>query len=74
MRLYILVLVSHAKEVEMGIVSFLFGKKPLVKFTKDGRVKHDLKDSKWQEWKNRFEANDHYDFKKHSGTQPQPKK
>lgn len=57
----------------MGIVDFLIGKKPLVKFTKDGRVKHDHQDSKWKSWKERFETNENYDFKKHSGTESKKK-
>lgn len=57
----------------MGLVSFLFGSKPKIKFTKDGRTKHDHPDKKWQDWKDRFEKNPSYDWRKHSGTKPSSK-
>jgi hypothetical protein len=51
----------------MSILDFLFGKKPLLKFSKEGRTYHDLPEKKWQDWKDRFEKNPEFDFKQHSG-------
>ncbi len=52
----------------MGIVEFLFGSKPKIKFTEDGRTKHELSNKKWQDWKDRFEKNPLYNWREHSGT------
>lgn len=57
----------------MGLLDFIFGKKPKIKFTRDGRTKHDFSDQKWQEWKDRFEKNPAYDWRQHSGTKPTQK-
>lgn len=52
----------------MGILAFLFGKKPKIVFTDDGRAIHEHDEKKWQVWKNRFEKNVDYDWRKHVGT------
>jgi hypothetical protein len=52
----------------MKILDFLFGKKPLITFTDDGRAKHEHSAEKWQGWKNRFASNPSYDWKQHVGT------
>ncbi len=52
----------------MKLLEFLFGKKPLINFTDDGRAKHVHTDKKWQEWKDRFGKNPEYDWKQHVGT------
>ena len=41
----------------MGLIEFLFGKKPKINFEKDGSVRHDHTDKKWDDWKNRFAKN-----------------
>ncbi|MAF91673.1 MAG: hypothetical protein CL674_10420 [Bdellovibrionaceae bacterium] len=58
----------------MGIISFLFGKKPLIHFTKQGSVRHDLPEEKWKKWKDRFEQNPDYNWKNHTGRQTIKKK
>ncbi len=57
----------------MGIFSFLFGKKPKVKFTENGRVYHDHPEKKWEDWKNRFRQNPDYNWRNHAGTHGLPK-
>ncbi len=50
----------------MGLLDFLFGKKPKVVFKPDGTVVHNHKKSYWDRWKNRFLGPD-YDWRNHSG-------
>jgi hypothetical protein len=52
----------------MGFIEFLFGKNPKIVFTDDGRAKHDHTQSKWDDWKNRFQKNKEYDWRSHVGT------
>ncbi len=62
----------------MGLLSLIFGKKPKVIFTDDGRVVHKHPEKKWEDWKNRFRQNPDYNWRSHSGTkgvpQSKPKK
>lgn len=51
----------------MSLLDFLFGKKPKINFSKDGKTSHDLGDKKWQDWKDRFEKNPDYNYKNHVG-------
>lgn len=51
----------------MGIIEFLFGKKPKIIFDKGGTVKHDHPEKKWDEWKDRFGKNPDYNWKNHTG-------
>jgi hypothetical protein len=51
----------------MGLIEFLFGKKPKINFEKDGSVRHDHTDKKWDDWKNRFSKNPDYNWRNHSG-------
>lgn len=59
--------------VFMGILSFLFGKKPKVNFSENGRVYHDHPEKKWEDWKNRFRQNPDYNWRDHTGTKGTPK-
>jgi hypothetical protein len=52
----------------MKLLEFLFGKKPLITFTDDGRAKHVHTQKKWEDWQNRFSKNPEYDWKHHVGT------
>ncbi len=54
----------------MGILSFLFGKQTDI-FDKKGRVHHELSNKKWEAWNDRLAKNPDYDFKKHTGRQPE---
>ena len=58
----------------MGIISFLFGKKPKINFTKQGNVRHDLPEEKWKNWRDRFEQNPDYNWRNHTGRQTAKKK
>tara|TARA_B100001248_G_C27397744_1_gene466955 strand:- start:6397 stop:6576 length:180 start_codon:yes stop_codon:yes gene_type:complete len=51
----------------MGIIEFLFGKKPKIHFDKSGSVRHDLKPEQWQAWKDRFAKNPDFNWKNHTG-------
>ena len=51
----------------MKIMDFLFGKKANI-FDENKEVRHKLKKSYWQEWKNRYLHGQEYDWKRHSGT------
>ena len=51
----------------MGIIAFLFGKKPKIIFEKDGSCRHQFDDKKWLEWKNRFEKNPNFNWRNHVG-------
>jgi hypothetical protein len=57
----------------MGILGWLFGKKPKITFTLNGRIQHDFPEKKWSDWNNRFKQNPVYNWKHHSGTQGVPK-
>ena len=52
----------------MWLVEFLFGKKPKIVFTKDGRAKHEHGPEKWEAWKDRFRKNPEYNWRNHVGT------
>ena len=52
----------------MWLLDFLFGKKPLLNFGKDGRASHNLSNEKWQAWKDRFGKNPEFDWRAHAGT------
>ncbi len=56
----------------MGLLSFLFGKKPKITFTDDGRAIHNHPQKKWDDWKNRFQQDPHYNWRNHSGTKGTP--
>lgn len=51
----------------MGLLQFLFGKKPKILFTEEGRTRHDLDEDIWKAWKERFAKNPEYDWQKHVG-------
>ena len=51
----------------MGILEFLFGKKPKINFTKDVTVSHDLGQKKWDDWKDRYSKAAEFDWKTHRG-------
>jgi hypothetical protein len=51
----------------MGILGFLFGKKPKINFTNDGLVSHDLDAKKWDAWKDRYTKAAELDWKTHRG-------
>lgn len=51
----------------MGILGWLFGKKPHIHFTKDGKAIHEHEPRKWSEWEDRFRKNPSYDWKDHAG-------
>lgn len=48
------------------LLDFLFGKAPQI-FDKDGSIRHELPKSYWDTWKNRFQANDEYNWRNHTG-------
>lgn len=52
------------------LLGFLFGKQAEI-FNKKGRVEHDLGQKKWTEWNNRLEKNPDYDWRNHSGRDPE---
>lgn len=58
----------------MGLVSFLFGKKPKIHFTKEGSVRHELPESKWQAWKDRFAQDPNFNWRNHDGKAGKKKK
>jgi len=51
----------------MGILAFIFGKKPKINFDKTGSVRHDLEDRQWQAWKDRFAKNPNFNWRNHVG-------
>lgn len=51
----------------MGLISFLFGKKPKIIFNKDGSTRHEHPDKKWEDWNNRFKQNPDYNWRNHTG-------
>jgi len=50
----------------MKIMDFLFGKKPNI-FDNSKDVRHELKTSTWQKWKNRYLHDTEYDWQRHQG-------
>ncbi len=48
------------------IFGFLFGRSPAI-FDKDGSVRHNLGDAKWEAWKQRYSASGEYNWRNHSG-------
>lgn len=48
------------------VLDFLFGKSPKI-FDKDGTVRHDLGQKKWDDWNKRFQDNASYNWKNHTG-------
>ncbi len=51
----------------MGIIDFLFGKKPKIIFDNKGSVRHEHTEKKWDDWKNRFRQNPDYNWRNHTG-------
>lgn len=51
------------------ITDFLFGKDPEI-FDEGGKVRHNLGDKAWENWKNRFKNNPENNWRHHVGTQP----
>lgn len=49
------------------ILDFLFGKDPKI-FDRDGKVRHDLPKSKWDNWNNRYQQGAEYNWRNHTGT------
>lgn len=58
----------------MGIIEFLFGKKPKIVFDKTGSVRHIHEEKKWNDWKDRFSKNLNYNWKNHTGKVGKSKK
>jgi len=58
----------------MGILGFIFGKKPGLNFTKAGKVSHNHKPEYWEAWKKRFSQDPNLNWKNHAGVKNQPKK
>jgi hypothetical protein len=50
----------------MGLLDFLFGKSPKI-FDKDGRVRHELPKTKWENWNNRYQMGAEYNWRNHVG-------
>jgi len=51
----------------MGIIlDFLFGKDAKI-FDKKGQIHHDLPDSKWSNWNNRYQQGAEYNWRGHTG-------
>jgi hypothetical protein len=48
------------------ILDFLFGKSPKI-FDKDGKVRHDLGQKKWDNWNKRYHEGAQYNWKNHTG-------
>ena len=48
------------------VMEFLFGKKPQI-FDKDGSVRHDLGQSKWEAWNARYSQGEEYNWRNHTG-------
>jgi hypothetical protein len=57
----------------MSFLQKLLGNKVKLIFTKEGRVRHDHDPKKWEEWKNRFVHDPHYNWKNHTGMKGQSK-
>jgi hypothetical protein len=51
----------------MGIIGWLFGKKPFIHFTKDGKAVHEHEARKWSDWEDRFRKNPMYNWRDHAG-------
>jgi hypothetical protein len=49
-----------------GILDFLFGKDAKI-FDKKGNIQHDLPDSKWSNWNNRYQQGPEYNWQSHTG-------
>ncbi len=54
-------------------LGFLFGKKPDI-FDAQGNVVHKFPPEKWKAWRDRFEKNAEFDWRKHQGTKREIKK
>lgn len=52
------------------ILDIIGGKDPAI-FDAYGRVRHKFTDAKWQAWDNRIRANKDFDWRQHSGSDPQ---
>ncbi len=52
------------------ILDFIGGKDPDI-FDAYGRVRHKFTDLKWQAWDNRIRASKEFDWRQHSGADPQ---
>ena len=50
------------------ILDILFGKSPDI-FDANGNVVHKLSDERWKAWRDRFEKNADFDWRKHRGTE-----
>jgi hypothetical protein len=48
------------------ILDFLFGKSPKI-FDKDGNVRHDLGQKKWDDWNKRYHDGAEYNWRNHTG-------
>ncbi len=55
------------------ILGWLFGRSPAI-FDKDGSVRHNLGDAKWEAWKQRYNASAEYNWRNHSGMRAKEKK
>ncbi len=55
------------------VLGFLFGKSPDI-FDEKGNVVHKFSAEKWQAWRDRFEKNAEFDWRKHQGTKREVKK
>ena len=51
----------------MNLLGWIFGKAPLVIFTKEGRLHHQHPEKKWSDWEARFLHNPNANWKNHSG-------
>jgi hypothetical protein len=55
------------------VLDFLFGKSPDI-FDAQGNVVHKFPPEKWKAWRERFEKNEEFDWRKHQGTKREIKK
>lgn len=55
------------------LLGFLFGKQAEI-FSEKGRVEHDLGQKKWDQWNDRLQKNPDYDWRHHSGRDPEKEK
>ena len=49
-----------------AVMDFLFGKDPDI-FDRDGTVRHNLPQQKWDAWKSRYTSQPEYNWRNHTG-------